>query len=1203
MPFNVGQLQAIQQRNASILVSAPAGSGKTKILVSRIVELLKEGYEITEFLVVTFTQAAGNEMKQRLTEELNALIISDIDAALKQHLEKQLLQLPHAYITNFHGFCHLLLTKYGYLVDVMPGFQINSDPTFLKQTVFQECLEQWVQEPPIKEFFTLYFPGYSLDSFQTLLLSLDEISHSIDHFYDFIEQIKTQNYDHLSTSLEEWVLFPYLKTIFYEETTLAMNKLIELKYFCETHDLADFYERPDEQSEKNQTLMIPFEAYYDYLEERMRILSQPLTYDTLVSLIKAPIEKSYNMVWKEVDPQLKKTFSKMKTDILSSYNKAAQSYLADNAQDFLEKMQLSYQAIDMLLSRGHLLDQFQQAYQKRKKELNQLDFADLESYTHELLLPQYGIVDNLYHRLKEIMVDEYQDTNQIQESLIQKIACYQQPTIPLFMVGDMKQSIYRFRQADPQIFLDKYQQFSLNDEDCQKTKTRRIDLVFNYRSSKVVLDSINYIFNQIMNHQIGGLEYYLDESARLNYDYVGKENGEYAKARERFFQQNDLTTEVLIDIYDPTSAYTKEEYEAHMVAQKIVQLKKTMTLQGRAVTYKDIVVLMRSTVSFLTFKKVFDQYAIPNHIVLSQGFLQANEIENMLTFLQAIDNPYHDIALFSVLRQPYTCSYIPINTLTQIRKEHQDISLYEALKLSQEPSVQSFLEIFEDCILFSRNHSPYELLQKIYDISDYPLFVAQLINGAQRTANLQLLSEIVKQLQQDYPYLHDLLKILTSSSDYAPAIVASQDDDYVEFMTIHKSKGLEFPIVFVCNMHKQFNMQDSKERLMIDKHLGIAFKPRAYRSTEHFDHIIVEYESCYRNMIARYQLNESINEEMRILYVALTRASQKLILTGVLKSMDEITTIQEKLLINEYPDIAHDPQAKHVLLYNRLRQCNNYLSWVLAAILRHPQILKQCTHIEELSQKVKQLQKYHFEKYLTFDFTEHAMFHLEITNDELIESRMRSYQYSSTVIDGHIQTHYRQFQYPFDNTKPSVLAVTKLKDIQDKPHVYLSENTETSNINAADKGTLIHLLLSHLNFQDDDIDCLIQQLFDEKLINEEGKEVLKNYREKIDGFMKSSYYQMIQKSSHVYQEKSFSYYDKELEQIIHGIFDLVFVYEGQIYVLDYKTDRVSSQNSIDALVQKHQTQLLYYQKVLQDMYHQHVHAVVYYLNISHGIEF
>lgn len=1199
MPFNEGQLKAIQQRNSSILVSAPAGSGKTKILVSRIIELLKEGYEIFDFLVLTFTEAAGNEMKQRLSEELNEIVSSPIDKDLKAHLEKQILFLPNAYITNFHGFCNLLLMKYGYFIHIMPGFTINSDPQMIKSEVLKECLEQWVSNPEYNAFFSLYFPGYSFEALENILLSIDDLSHSIENFYNFIGDVQKNNYDTLSNSLEDWPLFHYLKNIFYNEAILAMNKLIELKYYCEKQQLNDFYERPEEQNKRNQSLMIPFEAYYDYLEERIKQFQQTLTYDTFIHILKTPLPKSYNMNWKETDPEIKKVFTKMKSDILSSYNKAITSYISEDINDFIEKMKISYQAIDIMLSKGNLLSQFQIAYQKRKQELNQLDFADLEKYAHQLLEPQYGIVQRLHSSLKEIMVDEYQDTNQIQESLLLKIAHYTQPHIPLFMVGDMKQSIYRFRQADPQIFSYKYNHFSLNDNDCQKTHTRRIDLIYNYRSSKVVLDSINYIFNQIMDKEIGGLEYYLDDSARLNYDYVGKENNHKQEARERIFQGIHLNTEVLIDIYNPSSPLDKEQYEAHMVAQKIIELKKNFKLKGKSINYKDIVVLMRSTVSFLTFKKVFDSYHIPNHIVLSQGLMSSNEVINMLSFLKCILNPYDDVALLSVLRQPYTCSYIDMETIAQIRINNKKTSLYETLKQSENKQIQNFLDIFEQLKEYALCHSPYDLILKIDSITDYRLFVSRLINGQQRKANLELFYEIIQQMQETTPYLDNLIDALEHSTDYAPAYSSSGNDDVVEFMTIHKSKGLEFPIVFVCNMHKQFNTQDSKERLMIDKQLGIALKPRIRKDHD----MIVEYESPYRNMIARHQLDESINEEMRILYVALTRASEKLILTGVLKSIDEIADLQQKLLVNESPDIFHRQGAQNILLYERLRKTNNYLTWILSAILRHPHIIQQCLKIDALKENAQLLESYHFDKTLCFDSTEHAMFSLSITHDQTITEHIPKVQKETQIIDDSLQSYYDSFVYPYDIEKTETIAVTKLQELEEDHFVYLTTNDETSTISATDKGTLIHLLMSTLSFKQDNIDNCIEQLYHHKLCNENDIDILKSYKQKIQNFIDSPYYQMISQASHIYKEKKFSFYDQQRDQIVHGIFDLVFIYQNQVYVLDYKTDRISLKNSEDALIKKHKVQLQYYQKVLKKMYKQDIQAIVYYLHISKGVEF
>lgn len=1195
MPFNEGQLKAIMQRNSSILVSAPAGSGKTKILVSRIIELLKEGYNISNFLVLTFTEAAGNEMKQRLSDELNKLVVSDIDNDLSIHLNEQLLNLPNAYITNFHGFCNLLLMKYGYLINVLPGFSINSDPLAIKKEVLKECEEQWVKDPLYKDFFSLYFHDYQFDEFEDVLLSIDELSHSIDGFYDFVEKI--YHVDYQISSINDWNLFPALKHLFYNECQMAMNKLVELRYYCETQQLSDFYERPDDQSEKNQLLMIPFDSLYDYIDERIQTLEHPITYDTLVSLLNDKPLKAYNMNWKEVDEVVKKTFNKMKRDVLDSYNKAISSYIDINEKEFIEKLNISYQAIQILIGKNGLLDRFQLAYNQRKRELNQLDFSDLERYAHQLLKPQYGIVEKLHDSLKEIMVDEYQDTNQIQESLLLKISEAKNPHIPLFMVGDMKQSIYRFRQADPQIFLNKYNQYSLSDEDCLKTKTRRIDLVYNYRSSKVVLDSINYIFNAIMDKDIGGLEYYLDESARLNYDYDGKEQGKKEEARKRFFHDKHLETEVLIDIYDPQDELDKEQYEAHMCAQRIASLKE----ESQSFSFNDIAVLMRSTTSFITFKKVFDQYHIPTHIVLSQGLLNSNEIISMISFLKAINNPYDDISLLSVLRLPYSFSHIDMNEIAKLRIDHKNIPLYECLKESSSPQIVQFLEYFEELKLYSYQHSPYELILKIDELTDYKLFVSNLNNGAQRKANLDLFFEIIKQLQSAHPYLNDLIYTLENSSDYAPG-ASSSNDEAVEFMTIHKSKGLEFPIVFVCNMHKRFNMQDSKEKLMIDKQLGFALKPRLYKNIDNINNIIIEYDNVYRNMIAKYQTKASIDEEMRILYVALTRASSKLILTGVIKDIDEIIDIQQKLLVNECEDIYKRKGAKDVLLYNRLRETNNYLSWILAAILRHPSIIEQCLSIPKLKDKAMLLKQYHFEKRLTFDSTEHAMFSLQLTDDKTLESLIPHYHHIDQLVNDEYQQYYSHYKYPYDLNKPKTLAVTALTHTKDDHYIHVDED-DNQVIKASDKGTLVHLLMSYLSFNNDNVQQIIENMFNESLIDETGKEVLIDYKDNIESFIKGPYYQMISQSDYIYKEKSFSYFDKSLNQIIHGIFDLVFIKDNQVYVLDYKTDRVQQSTSNTILIQKHQIQLDYYKKVLKEMYGKEVQAIVYYLHISKGVEF
>lgn len=1202
MAFNEGQLKAIHQRDASILVSAPAGSGKTKILVSRIIELLKEGYNIDEFLVVTFTEAAGNEMKQRLNKELDELVSSDIDDSLKEHLLVQIQNLPNAYITNFHGFCSLLLKKYGYLVDVLPGFDINSDPTLIKKQVLEVCLESWIQKEEYKDFFSLYFPGYNFESFESVILSLDELSHSIDHFYDFVDEVIETCYKSVNVNLHEWPLFEKLKGIFYNEAALAMNKLIELEYFTIVNGLSDFYERPDEQSEKNQLLMTPFESLYNYLDELLVNLQKPLTYDTFVSLLNKKPEKAYNMSWKEVDDDVKNGFKKYKDNVLKSYNDAIKTYIDKSPEEFVEKMKVSQKAIEIMLLRGGLLDQFQQAYAICKKDLNQLDFADLEKFTHMLLKPQYGIVSKLNNQLREIMVDEYQDTNQIQESLLLKISQFDKD-IPLFMVGDMKQSIYRFRQADPSIFLNKYETFSLTDEDTKSTHTKRIDLVFNYRSSKVVLDSINYIFNAIMNKDIGGLEYYLDDSARLNYDYDGKEEGKKEEARARFFNDRHLETEILIDIYNPLSSLDKDAYEAHMVAQRIVDLKNNFKINNKPISYKDIVILMRSTPSFITFKKVFDQYNIPNHIVLSSGLLSSNEIITMISLLKAINNPLDDVALLSVLTAPFKFSYIYSDIIASLRKDDKSIPLYENLKQCHNEMIINFLEAFEDLRNYSYTHSPYDLIHRIYEYSEYPLFVAKLINGKQRKANLDLLAQLIKDIQKDHPYLSDVLDILENANDYAPASTASSNNDVVEFMTIHKSKGLEFPIVFVCNTHKKFNTSDSKERLIVDKKLGFVLKPRKRLSSDKYEDVIVEYENPYRNMIAKELSDEAINEEMRILYVALTRASQKLILSGMIKDISEITDLQLKLLVNLNRNLAKRKGAEDILLYDYLRKSNNYLTWILSAALRHPDVINQCLKNQSLRHYAQLLDDHYTNKFNNTDSTEHSMFSLTLTNDHELEDNIKTSSHHSLELGYSTQKYYDDYVYPHDTTSKESIAVTALAKVEDDHFLDLTKEQEEALMKAADKGTLVHLLMSYLTFKNDNINDIINMMYNEELIDDSGKDILLEYKDNIQSFIDSPVYAMIKDASHIYREKPFSYYDKDEDQIIHGIFDLVFVHNNQVYVLDYKTDRVSNKNSESSLIEKHQFQLNYYKNVLKDMYKQDIKAIVYYLHIGKYVEF
>ena len=1225
-PFNDDQALAINTRGVSILVSAPAGSGKTKILVSRIMSLIMEDhYSVDEFLVLTFTQAAAAEMKQRLLFAIEDELKKDLPQDQYEHLLKQKEKIPYAYITNFHGFCSQLLKKYGYLIGVEPGFEILSDPTLIKYEVLDECIENWIQEKEFKDFISLYYNDMHFENFKSMMMNLYEIIHSIDDVQGFVQEIKTTIYDDYINSDQDfthWKNFPQIKRLLENQTIASYNDLIELETFASTHHIQDFLERPEEQTEKAQALPVPVEMMYNYIEERFKLLKQDyLSYDHFRQVSFRPMEKSYAIKWDDDTKPYQKEFNAKKSKVTKGYLDLAKTYLPENEDDFKMLLKESYYVIDKLLGDHGLVYRFKTAYQLKKQELGVLDFNDLEQNTIQLLQKNYPIASLLYSKLKEIMIDEYQDTNQIQETIISLIKDYKQPSIISFRVGDMKQSIYRFRQADPQLFKEKYDTFSLNEQDSLKTKTRRIDLHYNYRSNKIVLDSVNYIFNQIMDSQVGGLEYLHDDSSQLNYDYLRKEGcksldeleATTLKVDERIENEHRFDTEVLLIDRDQLGDLSEGEYEAHLAALKIKKLMqesslKTFSGDNRPIEYKDIVVLMRSTTLFLTFKKVFDLYHIPNHIVLSQGFLNAVEVMNVIISLRAILQPNDDVAFVSFLRAPYLFSHFDEQMLTTIRKQVQDQSVYEALLLYQEqvqePKIQSFLETFDLLQKEIYTKSPSVFLSDFLDLSGYTIFCENLINGDQRKANLDLLLEEFKSLEQTkdlYEIVEEYREKIKKQSAASPAQMISSSDNVVQFMTIHKSKGLEFPIVFVSNMDKGFNKQDSTKRMIIDKQYGIAIKPRIAKTIEFMNgewiDQIVEYENPYRKLLARIQNEEAINEEMRIFYVALTRASQKLILTGV-SEKEAILKWQNQVLLNENSEIYDGKKNKHILLYYNARKANTYLDWVGAALMRHPQILQQgiLNEDEEIAKNFKKIARLKSVKDYQFNNTKAAKFTLDLINPQELEKEM-------------ILKHAPSFKeelpkiilesLPTFDHYSKTTSVTALQAKQITTTFGYQIDLPNDDLSPTQKGTLVHGFLEHLPLNEQPAKQTIDSLYQKGLYDDQELAVLYDYLDKINTFKQSQVFKLMLESDQVWKEKSFSLLDETTSQVVHGIFDVVCFKDQQITIIDYKTDRVKKDTKEYYLKENHRIQMEYYKQLLQRVYPDYsIQAIVYYLEIG-----
>ncbi len=443
--LNDGQFEAVVTRNCSILVSAPAGSGKTKILVNRIMALIEEEhYNVDQLLVLTFTNAAALEMKQRLQVALQQRLQEDINQQLERHLLKQQQLLPKAYITNFHGFCSTLLKQYGYLINLNSKFDICTDPTIIKHQVLDYCIQTWVKDSSFVEFISTYFPEYYFNSFKNAIFKFENLSNTIYDFNNYLNEIKISIYNHIingdNSSLTSWPINQKIIELLKIQATMGLNKVYELANFARDHNLTFYYQNPfDSSKPKKADLPSPFDCHLKYYHEVINAIDSK-DMEKIISTSNAALTKSYDSrgLFNENNEEYKAEYNRLKNTVIKFYKDKFKDLVYEDIEEFKLVLSTSIEPLEKLIK---YLEEYKQAYNQYKRDHNLIDFNDLEANALKLLQPQYGIANLLYNQLKEIMIDEYQDTNQIQETLINKIADFKEPKINRFMVGDMKQSI------------------------------------------------------------------------------------------------------------------------------------------------------------------------------------------------------------------------------------------------------------------------------------------------------------------------------------------------------------------------------------------------------------------------------------------------------------------------------------------------------------------------------------------------------------------------------------------------------------------------------------------------------------------------------------------------------------------------------------------------------------------------------------------
>ena len=873
------QQKVIDLRDRNILVSAAAGSGKTAVLVERIIRRLTEDdppTDVDRLLIVTFTEAAAAEMKERIGAAIEKKL-SERPGDIR--LERQATLIHSAQITTIHSFCLSVIRDHFHVIGIDPGFRIaeEGELKLLKQDVLEELLEECYAQADEEflDFTERFGSGKSDKKIEEIILNMYEYSRSYPLPDRWLDQcVEAYESEDLETRAQERVRM----------RTADIRRVLE-------HGLK-ICEEPDG----------PY-MYGDMLDsdlEELGTLERADNFDAMYSAAAA-------FKWKRLSSKKDDTVSPDKKEKVRKLREQAKSLLKGIQEDYFYAprevwRQDMQDALPSVATLTELVKRFAHMLDEKKRLRNMIDFNDMEQFALAILteekdgeLVPSAVAGEYQDRFDEVMIDEYQDSNLVQETILTSVSRVSRGEYNIFMVGDVKQSIYSFRLSRPELFMEKYNTYSLED-----SVTQRIDLHKNFRSRAEVLDSVNDIFRQIMKKELGGIEY--DDSAAL---YPGAEFPPLPAEKE-----NSCKSELLLLDKEDTGGEDERRAEARMIARRIRELIRDgvvldkETREYRRVQYRDIVILTRSIRGWAeVFSSVLGEEGIPAYSVSREGYFETYEVSVLLDYLKILDNARQDLPLTAVLTSPF--GGLDTRELAEIRIAYPNVPFYEAAAMCVESDTAG-----DACMEELRGK-----LRRFYDQVRYfreKVYIAAMPGGAQRMANVEMLTERAAAFEgTSYKGLFNFVRYIAQLKkydvDYGEAGIMDEQADTVRIMSIHKSKGLEFPIVFAAGMGKRFNTQDTKGSVLLHSEWGagvdlIDLKRRTKTPT------------FLKKMIREETVLENLAEEMRILYVALTRAKEKLIMTGAAK-------------------ITEDGAVSDVSSVFRTEGARCYLDWVLPCIL------------------------------------------------------------------------------------------------------------------------------------------------------------------------------------------------------------------------------------------------------------------------------
>lgn len=1167
------QWQAIWAKGQDMLVSAAAGSGKTAVLINRMIEKVlaeEDPISVDELLVVTFTNASAAEMRHRMANALERAVADNPEST---HLRKQLRLINKAQISTLHSFCLQVVKQYAYLLEIDPGFRIAGDTeaALLRDDVLEAVLETAYEGQGAEAVYRLadsFTSDRSDQAMEVLLSKLYDYSRVHPDPEAWLEQVPALYNVPASSTVDELPFIDDLKLTIRH----ALDEALQL-----TQEGLELALQPDGPN----VLEVTFKTDAEVI--RTAIVSLEDSWDSLYNFSKTfKWEKAATIRKDSCDPDIAEEAKARRNEVKKIVSGLFDAYFTRSPKRLLEEMR---EMAPMMKTLVELTQLFAEQYKAMKIDKALVDFSDLEHYALEILMDEGKpsvIAEEYQSRFKEVLVDEYQDTNLLQETILNLVKSGGERDGNLFMVGDVKQSIYRFRLAEPMLFLGKYARFRYDAKDAGL----RINLTANFRSRKEILDGTNYIFSQIMGERVGEINY--DEAAALK-----------AKAP---YPEQPIPIKLAL-IHEPETEEEsaaedlgKSQWEARFIAKKIKGMMDSQTMvndpwtqQQRKLEYRDIVVLMRSMTWSGDFVDEFKMAGIPLYAELRGGYFEALEVMIMLNTLRVIDNPYQDIPLASVLRAPFVG--LKENELAEIRLAAPQASFYEAVKTfmragtgidpAAAEKLQRFVLQLEQWRNLARRGSLAELIWQVYLDTNYYEMAGAMTNGKQRTANLRALHDRALEYEKTsfrglFRFLRFIDRMRERGDDLGTAKSLSEKENVVRLMTVHKSKGLEFPVVFFAGTGRSFNEMDFRKSYLFDQDYGLAVKA-VNPDTR------IEYTSLPFLAVREMKQLQMKAEEMRVLYVAMTRAKERLFLTASVKDIDKLV---EKWKVG----------TNDVLLPDFMRsRAKGYLDWIGPAVARHPDAEDQLN--------------------INGNLLDHSSrFHIEIIESqtllpgivdlgELLEDKSSAEDYQQ-LVNERFNYHYPHQRAVEKRSKQSVTEMKRLQMLQrlDEPESFIQtakpKKTKLlhrpdfmmdKQLSAADVGTAVHAVMQHIpldrTMTASEIKEFIDSLVGMEILSPAEGEVVSV--KEIERFYTSETAARLRLAKNIKREVPFTYAKKDVDgdhQIIQGIVDCLFEEQGGWVLLDYKTDRVTNIGNVtDEMAERYSVQLTVYQEAVESI--------------------